>query len=513
MEQVYKDIEDAQDEEVAKYSNESSPIAPIEIPQIDENELRQFTRDYSPVARRELSYKIRMTRIRKELGLINEEEKKETIKKIKNDFDERFRLQRERFDKEKEDIRDVETISRNKGVIFVHTVPLDGVDQEGNTQMNNEVVKTGLLSTEERIGAIINEQPSISCSTVDLKASAQYGFDYFRRDTMYPFGVVIDKGTVLAAHRFDAGTVSISRTSKHRKYDKNEPDSSIQPKIEVQLEHAIDGPFSTDYDNKLIAQHGHIDGMRKDSSQNYNELTVANPHIAGFYVDEDFISEKHRFNNESSPTWRSAVEKMFKKYPDVPIYIQKNNQIREYVWRGQEGLQPLLTPGKIEKKTPSRNLGSYTWPTVDHAKIDVKVKENQRAVHYEIEKIKKLILDTYARNSILVSPQIQSEFNTPKKAFEKLVQLLDQGSISGDSVYTALDEDIGNYIRKNIANRTDMRSKIAQENDASRLGGSSMYPVYGLENQILYKTLEELAAKIEQHGHSDIAARIRTIGR
>lgn len=501
-------------EQTSRNENESAPIIEkTEIPQTKNKELREFTRDYSLIARAELSYKIRMARIRRELGLIDEEEKIETIKELQNDFEERFNSQRDRFNKEKEDIRDVETISRNKGVIFVHTVPLDGVNSEGNTQMNNDIVQTELLNTEERIGAIINEQPSISCSTVDLKASAQYGFDYFKRDTMYPFGVVIDKGTVLAAHRFDAGTVSISRTSKHRKYDKNEPDSSIQPKIEVQLEHALDGPFSTDYDNKLIAKHGHIDGMRKDSSQNYNELTVANPHIAGFYVDEDFISANDGFSNGSSPTWRSVTEKMFKKYPDVPIYIQKNNQIREYVWREQGGLQPILTPGKIEKKTPSRNLGSYTWPTADHAKIDVKEKENQRVVHYEIKAIKKLILDTYTGNSISISPLIQSEFNTPKKAFEKLVQLLDQGSISGDSVYTALDEDIGNYIRKNIVNRNDMRSKIAQENDASRLGGSSMYPVYGLENRILFKTLEELAAKIEQLGHSDTAAKIRTIGR
>lgn len=513
MEQVHINIKDEQKGEVLKHNKELNPIALIETPQDDGNELRQFTRDYSPLARRELSYKIRMTRIRKELGLINEEEKNETIRKIKHDFNERFSQQKDYFKKEAQDIRDIETISRNKGIIFVHTVPLDGVDQEGNTQMNNEVIETGLLNTEERIGAIINEKPTISCSTVELNSEAQYGFDFRMRDTMYPFGVVIDKGTVLAAHRFDAGTVSISRTAKHRKYDKNEPDSSIQPKISAQIEHAIEGPFSADYHKEFISRHGHIDGATKGSSQDYNELTVANPHIAGFYIDEDFITQKGDYTNESSPSWQSVIEKIFKKYPDVPIYIQKNNQIREYVWREQGGLQPILTPGKIEKKTHTMNLESYTWPTADHAKIDAKAKENQRVVHYQINAIKKLILNTYTRNSIPISPLIQSELNTPQKAFEKLVQLLDQGSIDSNTMYTALDEDIGSYIRKNTANRKDMLINIAQKDDASRLGGSSMYPVYRTENQILFKILEGLAVQVERLGHSDTAAKIRTIGR
>ncbi len=512
MEQVHTDIKDEQSEGVSEHNKEPNPIVPIETPQIDEDELRQFTRDYSPVARRELSYKIRMTRIRRELGIIEKEEESESIAKLQADFNDRFNTMRNRFNKEAEDIRDVETISKNKSILFVHTIPLYGVDQEGNTQMNNGVVKTGLLSTEERIGLIICEKPSISCSTVDLQSNAEYGFNYSERDTMYPFGVVIDKGTILAAHRFDAGTVAISRKSKHRKYDRNEPDTSIQPKIGAQIEHAIEGPFSKEYDQEFRSRYGHIDGTTRTSSSNYNEITVAEPSVAGFYLDEDFMKERERISSDGTNSkWRSAIEAIFKRYPNVPIYIQKDNQTQEYIWTEENGLEPVLTPGKIDRKVPNKRLESYIWTTSELSKITT--KEKQHTVHYLFDTIKELILKTYTDKLTRVTPSIELDFNSAEKALEKLILLFKEGAISDEELYIALDKDIGGYIRKNKEKRAEMKLKIATTNDSIKLGESGMYQAYENENQVLYGILNALALEIEQIGREDLASRIRTIGR
>lgn len=131
--------------------------------------------------------------------------------------------------------------------------------------MNSWLENSEFLTREERLDILFQKKPTVSCSSVrrnrhERKVS-DFPEEYTEKDhtSFYPCGVVIGSGTVLSAHNRDAGTRSLSWTARERKYDKNEPDTSIQPKIQAQIEHAITGPFPPDKMKSFLSQHGHID--------------------------------------------------------------------------------------------------------------------------------------------------------------------------------------------------------------------------------------------------------------
>ena len=109
--------------ETAPHQPDSSPDE-IEQPKDtvgnkSELELRKFTKDYSPIARAELSQKIKIANIRNELGIISKKERQINVRALKDDFATRFTAQKSQFEKESQSIRDVEAISKEKKLIFV----------------------------------------------------------------------------------------------------------------------------------------------------------------------------------------------------------------------------------------------------------------------------------------------------------------------------------------------------------------------------------------------------------
>lgn len=294
-----------------------------------EDWVRIFTKKYSPLARTELAKNLRLKRS-------NASSQWEGVFGVRDRFNQRFREQEIKFESERE-TRSVENISKCRGVIFVHGIPLW---QEWNTQMNNLVLETWNLGIVQRIENVLKHSPSISCSTVKFnKWRKIYGFEHKDNPTYYPFGVVVSSWIVLSVHNRDAGTVALSLTARHRKYDRNEPDTAIQPKIAAQLEHAIEWPFSRDYMRDFVAKHGHIDWQEGWHGYKYNEIIVWEPGVSAFFVDDD-----HLFHESMSwamsefvdiklqQQWAEyhygsrwvKIKKIMSLYPQLELYIKKD---------------------------------------------------------------------------------------------------------------------------------------------------------------------------------------------
>lgn len=415
-------------------------------------DIRRHTQTYAPLARSELAGRIKMQRLRKELGLISEEEEQESIAKLQDNFDKRFDEEKEAFEIESHNERSVAEVSKNKRVLFVHSIPFDDIDSQANTSMNNQLISTEEMNTEERIGMIIHEQPSISCSTVSLDTSPQYGTG-FKAKTMYPFGLVVDEGTILSAHRNDGGIETISRTAKHRKYDTQDKDSSIQPNIEAQIEYAIEGNFSREYDRKFEARYGEIDkGYSGTSHKDYNELVIAEPHISGFFIDavETYkLEEQAQYRapqmkidkyNFTGVRWKKMKD-FVSKYPDVPIYIRERGVITEYVFIDGK-IRPIREEGKIDIHKPSRELGDYEFSHASHLKSENMVE--QRKEHIIERGFYMLTMENLGKIIEEVSLPIHYSAGSWKYSRENarmLIKIAEGKNLDKDTVFEAVQAD------------------------------------------------------------------------
>lgn len=461
-------------------------------------ELREFTRKYSPIARDDLAHEIKLAKVRKELGIISKDEELESVTELRDQFRERFEQQKDLFSKESLDSRSVEIVSKEKGIIFVHTIPLDGIEQEANTQMNNKQVFTRLMNTKERIGTIINKKPSISCSTLEMNGLIKYGINPEKGGkTMYPFGIVINKGTILSANRFDSGTVAISRTAKHRKYDLNEPDTSIQPKIEAQIKYSTEGPFSKSEGKRFVKEHGHIDGMGGALKfMDYNEFTVAEPEISGFFIDEDLIKFKE---DVYGPMYWDEIIKYFDQYPDVPIYIKKDNNIVEFVYKDKK-LSPVHIEGTFEYEKPTKKLSNYDWESHSD-KAETEARKYSAEIKISMDNLSKLIKR---------STYIHHIHNT--EWMDIVLELLKIGSITEDEIHSAVRSDFENQLEKTKKMMRDTKDFIAKEMRSNLFNSkSSMYAVYKRTIYAIPKIISEFAEKLKSEGHDDLAEKILNI--
>lgn len=502
----------------------SEQIQPIEQPEAESNtleetvdsdqDLRQFTKDYSPLARAELVAKIRIARLRKELGITDKEEELSIVHKLQQEFKNRFAKQKETFDKEKESTRDVETISREKNIIFVHTVPLDSFDGEANTQMNNQVVRTNKMRTMERIGMITNEHPTISCSSIKIDAPKAYG--HTSSKSMYPFGVVIGEGTVMSAHLYDGGISTISKTARHRKYDKHDKDSTIQPNIGAQIEHATNAPFSDDYMRKFEGKHGHIDTGSNILGGNYNDISVADPKVKGFFVDADFTYARSvyeikdiRFDEKREGYRWKAMYKIFAEYPGVPIYIREHNQVKEYILSGEDLIEVNNQTSKKDEKTIT--LEDYVLPHPSHAFFEVGVltKTEAKESGTYLFNLKNLgpIADT------LTSIKYHfSHWRYTKNTGKVLAELLKEHPGKEHAVLEAALKDFSESMQELQTLQTELKQRAATENRHTMLDkGSTLYDLRVNQTILIKSGFEGFIEEFEAAGFVDISSKMREV--
>jgi hypothetical protein len=328
--------------------NNSNQIIPEQIPQnpqfetnnseevIKKQEIRTFTREYSPWARKDLADQIKYARTLKSLQTGQKDESIQQINDLQSAFYNRFANQKENFENSKLET-DVENISQKYGVVFVHTFPIEGMSR-WNTSMNNEQLDANSLTSQDILSNIIKNKPDLSCSSVSIDKR----FSSQPDDTMYPIGIVMRGGNILSAYRYDAGTLTEKDAGhKKSKYDPKTQDTSIQENVSQH----IDDVLTRKYDSAQNPETGYNDmhqnyktgeleprqntneyiGNSNSDAHVFDEFVIEKPQIDGLYINMDDQRIKSFYDYQ--PEMVEKINQFVQGYPDVPVYIKNKGKL------------------------------------------------------------------------------------------------------------------------------------------------------------------------------------------
>lgn len=230
---------------------------------------------------------------------------------LKKFYDEQSEI-KTKFEQERER-RDVGKISQEKGLFVIHGLPLEEFFMN-STEVNNQTFEARDMSVEDKIKLLMSFEPTISASAV--------GVDQTLEDSkaMYPFGVILNGGQVLAAHDEDALTLATGLYS--RKTKRNVPGefrvgSTIQENISENIDKAM-------------------------NNSTYNELVVENPQIAGFFVNLD--------DSKIGQQQLGQIQKISQQF-NMPVFgLQGGKQIELFGAGGtakESSLGEILDSGRV----------------------------------------------------------------------------------------------------------------------------------------------------------------------
>lgn len=314
----------------------SSFESKTEIGVLEKQEVRQFTREYSPWARKSLADQIKYARTLRSLQVGGQEESEDQSSTLRDAFYERFAKQKQTFESSKAETS-VENISKKYGVIFVHTFPLEGMSR-WNTSANNEKLDVNSLRTQELVSNIIKNKPDLSCSSVSLDKR----FSSLSDETMYPIGIVMSGGTILSAYRYDAGTLTEKNVEhKKSKYDRETRDTSIQENIPQKIDDVLTRKHDShqnpetgfynmhqNYKTGELEPRQYVDGYRGDptsSSNAFDEFVIEKPKVDGLYINMDDSRIKSLYEYDSDMV--EKINQFVQGYPDVPVYIKSKGKL------------------------------------------------------------------------------------------------------------------------------------------------------------------------------------------
>lgn len=321
-----------------------------EVVSTEKQDLRKFTKEYSPWARQKLADELKRARIMRDLKEVSPEDTQEKLTKLQEDFYQRFTEQKEDFENSLEQ-RDIVNIAKEKSVFFVHTIPTGEINR-WNTSMNNESLDISQLSIEDVLKNIQEKSPDLSCSSVAFKERSSPN-EKEQVGTMYPFGVVLGRGTVLSTYRYDGFTLSEKdKDHKKSKYDPEVEDTSIQGDIK----NKIDGVLGRKYDRYLNPESGYYDGyIDKETGlvgskepegkegfrgemngRDFDEFVISKPKMDGLYIDMDNPMLQ---DDWSGSTRIKVIDELVHKYKGVPVYIKSKDKITIYVYGENDSVE------------------------------------------------------------------------------------------------------------------------------------------------------------------------------
>ncbi len=233
---------------------------------------------------------------------------------------------------------DVSKLAINENALVVHSLPLEGWDV-AQTSFNNKEMDIKVMKPEDKIATIMDKQPDLSASVITA------GNKIERQGMMYPFALILD-GKVLASYDQDSPTVT-DGLARRRKVD----DGNV-----ATLQSDAAERFAQVANQSVPEYRAHMD---------WNESIVHQPKVKGVLLDEsrllldkdrgDRLSEDILLENATEAQksdgfvvtskkglnagkevvkivrTRTGMEKALEfakeKYPNLPIYIRKQDGI------------------------------------------------------------------------------------------------------------------------------------------------------------------------------------------
>lgn len=201
-------------------------------------------------AKEELAEKSRLIEETREVILESSEldEAKEELEKFYSEQSE----VKSKFEEEREQ-RDLTRISREKGVLFFHGMPLSSFDTN-STEGHNLTLNTREIDVQSRIQMVVGLEPTLSMSTINENKP--------NKGMYYPFGIIIKSGEVLSAYKGDASSDALGLYARRGYSSEQGPQKSIiQEDIANQINEAVENKHHYDKYNEIIVQNPKISGL------------------------------------------------------------------------------------------------------------------------------------------------------------------------------------------------------------------------------------------------------------
>jgi hypothetical protein len=166
--------------------------------------------------------------------------------------------------------RGISENSKKHNVVFLHGIPFER--QMGNTSMNNSLVDTEIMTSEDKAKFLVGLAPTISVSSKTLDSILAEKMP--EHETMYETGFLVLDGKIMSAVADDAGTVAESIDIKRGKSG----DSSVQTEISEHIADAVNN----------------VDDRSRNAAAGYswNEFVVQNPKTGPLYIMENLKNEE-----------------------------------------------------------------------------------------------------------------------------------------------------------------------------------------------------------------------------
>ncbi len=234
--------------------------------------------------------------------ILDQNESEEAEKEILKFYEEQKGIQ-DVLEKEKNKERDIASISKEKKVLFLHTLPVDGYGMN-NTSENNKNLDTKTMTSIDKARMILGIEPTISVSSVSISGENIHS----KLQTMYPIGLIIGEGTAVSAYDSDEGTYADSLFSRRSKYDRTAK-STIQENFTENIENALAGQAKE----------------RTNTDKPWNEIIVENPKVSGVFLDMTRL-----LKDQDRGKAKDAMKQAFNmgKELGIPVYnIQPNGEM------------------------------------------------------------------------------------------------------------------------------------------------------------------------------------------
>jgi hypothetical protein len=184
---------------------------------------------------------------------------------------------------------DIAKLAQESNALVVHTIPLEGWEM-ANTSMNNTLVDTKSMSSQEKISTIVEKQPDLSASIISAGESIE------GQGLMYPFGVILS-GTLIASYDRDAGLI----VKDDARIAKPEYGSTLQ--------------------TNTIEMFSNVAHQGAKGDRRWNESIVHKPNVKALFVDEEKLLQEHP--HDMLKVLAYAQE----HYSTLPLYIRKKDGI------------------------------------------------------------------------------------------------------------------------------------------------------------------------------------------
>lgn len=169
---------------------------------------------------------------------------------------------KEEFERDKKD-RDIQENVNKHNILFLHGIPFE--KQMANTSMNNAVMDTEMMTSEDKARFLVGLEPTISVSSKTLDASLAETMPA-RGELIYETGLIIGNGEIMSAYQNDEGTVVESLDIKGAKSGP----SSVQTNIAEHMAKAVGS-----------------ENRSNEATTTWNEIVVRNPKATGMYIMEN----------------------------------------------------------------------------------------------------------------------------------------------------------------------------------------------------------------------------------